>query len=179
VFHALHCCILSCIWAVFGLVGRVFFLLLVLVVILYVGRDVVIVVVFLRAVFLCILAFVVFPCFCFLEVGSSFVGCVGCVVSDVGLFRGRLRVVGGGGCGVFEVLFMSLIRWDLRCVMAGAWSDWRVGSGHGCRVSVLRSSVMICLMLRSSSPVRANRRYICESWCAWGCVWRRMGILPW
>ncbi len=57
---------------------------------------------------------VVFPGFCFLEVGSSYVGCVGCIASDVGLFRGRLRVVDGGGCGVSVVLFMSLIRWDLR-----------------------------------------------------------------
>ena len=34
-------------------------------------------------VFLCISVLVVFSCFCFLEVGSSFVGCVGFCVSDV------------------------------------------------------------------------------------------------
>ena len=82
-------------------------------------------------------------------------------------------------CGALVVLVMSLIRWDLRCVKAGVWLGWRVGGGHGCVVSVLRSSFMICFMLRSSSPVRANRMYICESWCAWACVWRRMGIVPW
>ncbi len=178
-FHALHCWILSCVWALFVLVSRVFFLLLVLVVILFVGWDVV-VVAFVRVVlFFFIFSLVVCPGFCFLEVGSSYAGCVGCIASDVGLFRGRLRVVGWGGCGVLVVLFMSLIRWDLRCVVAGAWMGWRFGGGHGCLVSVLRSSFMICLMLRSSSPVRVNRRYICESWCAWVCVWRRMGIVPW
>ncbi len=65
---------------------------------------------------------------------------------------------GWGVCGVLVVLFLSLIRWDLRCVMAGAWVGWRFGGGHGCVVSVLRSSFRIRLMLRSSSPVRANRR---------------------
>ncbi len=130
-------------------------------------------------VFLCISVLVVFSCFCFLEVGSSYVGFVGFIASGVGLCRGRLLVVGGGGCSVLVFLVMSLNRWDLRCVMVGAWLGWRFGGGHGCVVSVLRSSFMICLMLRSSSPVRANLRYICESWCAWVCVWRRTGIAPW
>ena len=161
------------------LFSRVFFLLLVFVVFLFVGWDVVVVVAVVRVVFLCIFVLVVFSGFCFLEVGSSYVGCVGFIASDVGLCRGRLRVVGGGGCGVLVVLFLSLIRSDLRCVMAGAWLGWGFGGGHGCVVSVLRSSFMICLMLRSSSPVRANRRYIWESWCAWVCVWRRTGIAPW
>ena len=120
-----------------------------------------------------------FPILCFLGFGSSYVGCVGCIASDVRLFRERLRFVYGGGYDVLVGLCMSLIRWDLRCVMAGAWLGWRFGIVHGCIVSVLRSSFMICLMLRSSSPVRANRRYICESWCAWVCVWRRTGIAPW
>ena len=119
-----------------------------------------------------------FPGFCFSAVGSSHLDCVGCVASGVGLCRGRLRV-GGGGCGVLVVLFVSLIRWDLRLVMVVAWVGWRFGGGHGCVVSVLRSSFMICLMLRSSSPVRANRRYIWESWYAWVCVWRRAGLAPW
>ncbi len=132
-----------------------------------------------RVVFLCIFVLAVFSVFFFLEVGSSYVGCVGFIALDVGLCRGRLLVVGGGGCSVFVVLIMSLIRWDLLCVMVGAWLGWRFGGGHGCVVSVLRSSFMICWMLRSSSPVRANRRYICESWCAWVCVWRRTGIVPW
>ena len=146
------------------LVSRVCFLLLVLVVFLFVGWDVVVVVAVVRMVFLCIFVLVVFSGFCFLEVGSSYVGCVGFIASDVGLCRGRLRVVGGGGCSVLVVLVMSLIRWDLRCVMAGAWVGWRFGGGHGCVVSVLRSSFMICFILRSSSPVSVNRRYIWESW---------------
>ncbi len=119
-FHDLHCWILSCIWALFVLASRVFFLFLVLVVILFVEWGVVVVIAFVRVLFLFIFALVVFPGLCFLEVGSSDAGCVGCVASDVGLFRGRLRVVGGGGCGVLVVLFMSLILWDLRCVMVGA-----------------------------------------------------------
>ena len=136
-----------------------------------------VVVVVVRVVVLCIFVFF-FSGFCFLGVGSSNVGCVGFIASDVGLCLGRLPVVGVGG-SVLVVLFVSLIRWDLRCFVVGAWLDWRFGSGHGCVVSVLRSSFMFCLMLRSSSPVRANRRYICESWCAWVCVLRRTGIAPW
>ena len=70
-----------------------------------------------RVVLLCIIVLVVFPGFCFLEGGSSYSGCVGCIASGVGLCRGRLRGEGGGRCGVLVVLFMSLIRWDLRRVM--------------------------------------------------------------
>ena len=157
-FHALHCWRLSCVWAVVVLVNWVYFLLLALVVFLFVGWDVVVVVAFVWVVFLCIFVLVVFSGFCFLEVGSSYAGCVGFIVSDVRFCMGRLRVVAGGGCGVLVVLFMSLIRWDLRCVMTGAWLGWRFDGGHGCVVSVLRSSFIICLILRSSSPVRANRR---------------------
>ena len=65
---------------------------------------------------------------------------------------------GWGGCGVLVVLFMSLIRWDLRRVMVVAWLGRRFGGGHGCVVSVLRSSFIICFILRSSSPVSVNRR---------------------
>ena len=86
------------------------------------------------------------------------------IASGVGLCRGRLRVEGGRGCVVLVVLFMSLIRWDLRLVVAVAWVGCKVGGGHGCVVSVLRSSFMICFILRSSSPVSVNRRYIWESW---------------
>ena len=138
-----------------------------------------VVVAFVWVVFVCIFVLVVFSCFCFLEVGSSYAGCVGFIASDVGFCWGRFRVVGGEGCGVLVVLLMSLIRWELRLVMVVAWVGWSFGGGHGCVVSVLRSSFMICLILRSSSPVRVNRRYIWESWCAWVCVWRRTGIAPW
>ncbi len=138
-----------------------------------------VVVVVVRVVVLCIFVIFVFSGFCFLGVGSSNVGCFGLIASDVGLCLGRLPVVGGGGCSVLVVLFMFLIRWNLRCFVVGAWLRWRFGGGHGCVVSVLRSSFMSCLMLRSSSPVRANRRYICESWCACVCVWRRTGIALW
>ncbi len=140
------------------LFSRVVSLLLVFVVFLCVGWDSVVGVAVVRVVFLCIFVFVVFSGFCFLEVGSSFVGCVGFIVSDVGLCRGRLRVLGGGGCSVVVGLVVSLIRWDFRSVMVEAWLGCRFGGGHGCVVSVIRSSFMICLMLRSSSPVRANRR---------------------
>ena len=51
-FHALHCWRLSCVGAVVMLVSRVCFLLLVLVVFLFVGWDVVVVVAFVRVVFL-------------------------------------------------------------------------------------------------------------------------------
>ena len=53
--------------------------------------------------------------FCFLGGGSECAGCGECFASCVGLFRGRLRVVGGGGCCVLVVFSMSLIRWDFRC----------------------------------------------------------------
>ena len=129
---------------------------------LFVGCDIVVVVMVVRVVVLSIFVFLVFPVFVFFLVGSSSVGCVGFIASGFGLCLGRLPVVGVGG-SVLVVLFISLIRWDLRCFVVGAWLDWRFGSGHGCVVSVLRISFMICLMLRSSSPVRANRRYICES----------------
>ncbi len=98
-----------------------YFLLLALVVFLVVGWDVAVVVAFVWVVFLCIFVLVVFSCFCFFEVGFSCAGWVGFVASGVGCCRGRLRVVGGGGFDVLVVLFMSLIRWDLRCVVAGAW----------------------------------------------------------
>ena len=65
-FHALHCWILSCVRAVFVLVSRVGFLLLVLVVILLVGWDVVVVVAFVRVVLFFIFSLVVCPIFCFL-----------------------------------------------------------------------------------------------------------------
>ena len=64
-FHALHCWRLSCVWAVVVLVSRVFFLLLVFVVFLFVGWDVVVVVAVVRVVFLCIFLLVVFPVFVF------------------------------------------------------------------------------------------------------------------
>ncbi len=117
-------------------------------------------------VVLCVFLIVVFSSFCFLGVGSSSVGCVGFSAFDGRLCLGRLPVVGGGGCSVLVFLVLSMIRCDLRCCVVEAWLVRRFCGGHGCVVSVLRSSFMICLMLRSSSPVRANRRYICESWCA-------------
>jgi hypothetical protein len=177
-FHFLHCWRLSCVWAVVVWVVRVVFRLLVLVVVLFVGGVVVAVVVVVGVILLCIIGLVVFPSFCFLGVGSSYSGCVGCMASGFGLCRVRLRGEGGGGCGVLVVLLLSSMRWDLRRVMVVAWLGWRFGGGHVFIVSVLRSSFMICLMLRSSSPVRANRRYNWESWCAWVCVWRRTGIAP-
>ena len=125
-----------------------------------------VVVVVVRVVVLCIFVIFFFSGFCFLGVGSSYVGCVGFIASDFGLCLGRLPVVGGGGCSVLVFLVVSMIRCDLRCFVVEAWLVRRFCGGHGCVVSVLRSSFMICLMLRSSSPVRANRRYICESWCA-------------
>ena len=64
--HALHCWMLSCVWAVFVLVSRVLFLLLVLVVILLVGWDVVVVVAFVWVVLLFIFSLFVCPGFCFL-----------------------------------------------------------------------------------------------------------------
>ena len=97
-------------WAVVVMVSRVLFWLLVFGVLLFfgwVGGDVIVVV---SVILLCMFVCVVFSGFCFLDVGSSYVGCVGFIASDVGLYRGRLRVVGGGGCGVLVVLFLSLIR---------------------------------------------------------------------
>ncbi len=119
-FHALHCWRLSCAWAAVVLVKRVCFLLLAFVFFLFVGWDVAVFVAFVWVVYLCIFVPVVFSCFCFLVVGSSYAGWVGFVASGFGYCRGRLRV-GGGGCDVLVALFMSLIRWDLRCVVAGEW----------------------------------------------------------
>ncbi len=107
---------------------------------LFVGCDIVVVVMVVRVVVLSIFVFLVFPVFVFFGVGSSNGGCVGFIASGFGLCLGRLPVVGVGGCSVLVVLFISLIRWDLRCFVVGAWLDWRFGSGHGCVVSVLRSS---------------------------------------
>ena len=59
---------------------------------------------------MCIYVWVVFSGLCFLDGGSLYVGCVGFIASGVGLCRDRLRVVGGGGCGVLLVLFLSMIR---------------------------------------------------------------------
>ncbi len=70
----------------------------------------VVVVVVVKVVLLCLFVCVNFSGFCFLDVGSLFVGCDGFIVSDVGSCRGLLRVVVGGGCGVLVFLFLSLIR---------------------------------------------------------------------
>ena len=77
----------------------------------------------------------VFLCFwdgisgrCRLEGGSLSIGCVECVVSGVGLYRGILRDVDGGGWGVVVVRLLSSIRRDLRVVLAWA-VVWRVGGG--------------------------------------------------
>ena len=63
--HALHCWRLSCVGLVVVLVSRVFFLLLVFLVFLFVGWDVVVVVAVVRVIFLCIFVLVVFPVFVF------------------------------------------------------------------------------------------------------------------
>ncbi len=49
-------------------------------------------------------------CLCRLDSGSLSIGCVGFVVSGVGLCRARLRVMGGGGRGVVVVRFLSIMR---------------------------------------------------------------------
>ncbi len=147
-------------WTVVLLVGRVLFMFLVFGVFLFFGWAGAVVVVVLRVpvVSLCLFECVVLSGFCFLDVGSLYVGCVRFIASGVGSCRGLLRVVGRGGCGILVVLFLSLILWDLRGGMAEGCVGWRFGGGQGCVVSVLRSSFRICLMLRSSSPVRTNRR---------------------
>ena len=81
----------------FVLVDRVFFFFLVLVDILFGGWDVVFVGVVVRVAVLFNFELGGFPSFCFLGFGSSYVGCIGCIASDVGLFRVRLRLVYGGG----------------------------------------------------------------------------------
>ncbi len=89
---------------------RVLFLFLVSGVFLLFGWVGVVVVVYVGVVFVCLFVWVVVSGLCLLEGGSLYVGCVGFISSGVGLCRGRLRVVGGGGCVVLLILFLSLIR---------------------------------------------------------------------
>ncbi len=94
---------------------------------------------------------------CRLEGVSISVGCVGCVVSGVGLCRSRLRDVVGGGWGVVVVRCLSSIRRDLRVVLAWA-VVWMGGGGQGRVMYVFLISCMSSGTLGSSSPVRVYRR---------------------
>ena len=69
-FHALHCWRLSCVWAVVLYLCRLVFL----VVFLFVECVAVVGVMVVGVVLLCNIVLVVFPDFCFLEVGSSYSG---------------------------------------------------------------------------------------------------------
>ncbi len=91
-------------------VCRMLLLLFVSGIFLFIGWVGVVVVVVVGVVSMCMFGCVVFSGLCFLDVGSLYVSCVGFHASDLGSWRSRLGVVGGGGCGVLMVLFFSLIR---------------------------------------------------------------------
>ena len=99
------------------------------------------------------------------------------MLSGVGLFKGRLRDVAGGGAWVAVVSCLSSNRRDLRVGLSLS-GLCRGGSGQGQVSSVRLISCMSSGTLGSSSPVRVYRRRICERWCACAWLWRRTGIVP-
>ncbi len=108
--HALHCWRLSCLEAVVVLVGRGHCRLPVLVVFLCLGWVGVFFGVGVGVVAVCAFLCVGVTWHWRFVDGSLYAGCFGSFVSGVGLYRGRLLVVGGRGWGVSLVMFFSLMR---------------------------------------------------------------------
>ena len=110
-------------FSVIMLVRRVLFLVLFFCVFLLFGWVSLVAVLVVMVISLCVFVCVDLPCFCFLDAGSLYVGCVGITISGVSSCRVLLRVVGGGGCSSLVLVFLFPILLDFRGGMVDVWEE--------------------------------------------------------